>query len=320
MFKFQATIIGVFLLFFCQNLRCEISTASNPALANLLAMSEAQIDIATVALELAKEVYPELDGKKYLDAIDAISHYLTFQTRGIQDPEFRIRAINSYLFRELKYKYDLEDPFVKNPNNRYLNGVLETRQGSCITLPLLYIAIGQRLGYPIYPVLVPEHFFVRYADPKLTRQNIETTGNGGFSSDEEYQEEFKISDQAVKDSVYLKTLTYKEYLSELVAINAVYHFFTINDYEKGLSYIESAIKLRPSTPELYRTKARMHAYLKMKLASKGNSKLASTHGRLANILTLKAKKIGLITLPKDEYLEKLRLKKEKLKNSNITGV
>ena len=42
---------------------------------------------------------------------------------------------------------------------------LDGHGGTCVTMPILYIAIGRRLGYPLYLVQAREHFFVRWEEP-----------------------------------------------------------------------------------------------------------------------------------------------------------
>ena len=47
-------------------------------------------------------------------------------------------------------------------SNSFLNDVLDTRQGIPITLAILYIAVGRRLGLNVRGVSFPGHFLVRY--------------------------------------------------------------------------------------------------------------------------------------------------------------
>lgn len=151
----------------------------------LLALPEGKIDVEIAALTLAKEVYPNLDVKAYSAKIDKMVEEARIIARGRTDPDYRIRALNTYLYKSLGLQYDLSDPYVEKPENRYLNGILDSKKGSCVTMPLLYLAIAQRLGYPVYPVNVPYHLFLRYSDPTLEQKNIEATGGGGYVPDDE---------------------------------------------------------------------------------------------------------------------------------------
>lgn len=43
--------------------------------------------------------------------------------------------------------------------NLFLTGVLTGHGGTCVTLPVLYAALGQRVGYPIAVASTWEHFY-----------------------------------------------------------------------------------------------------------------------------------------------------------------
>ena len=61
-----------------------------------------------------------------------------------------------------------------NPNNTFLAGLLRTRQGSCVSMPLIYLVIGRRLRMPVHLVAIGKHYFIRWEEPGY-RINIETT-------------------------------------------------------------------------------------------------------------------------------------------------
>jgi len=47
-------------------------------------------------------------------------------------------------------------------SNQYINTLLESRQGSPLTLGILYMILAQRLKIPIYGVNLPQHFILAY--------------------------------------------------------------------------------------------------------------------------------------------------------------
>lgn len=59
-------------------------------------------------------------------------------------------------------------------NNTFLPGLLRTRRGSCVSMPLVYLVIGRRLGLPVHLVTVGKHYFIRWEEPGY-RMNIEPT-------------------------------------------------------------------------------------------------------------------------------------------------
>jgi hypothetical protein len=107
-------------------------------------------------------------------------------------------------------KKDLADEsYFKDPQRVFLQGILsEDRRGTCSSMPVLYVAIGRRLGFPLKLVATKGHLFVRWED-KDERFNIEGTGNGVDSpSDQDYMKgPVPVSQQEVDKGLYLKSLS-----------------------------------------------------------------------------------------------------------------
>ncbi|MBI4712803.1 MAG: hypothetical protein HY762_05835 [Planctomycetes bacterium] len=169
-----------------------------------------QIDLTRAALVIAKEVFPDINIDSYIHRIDLMVHeikLLMLRCGGdVNDPEYRIRCINTYLFRTSKISYDHADFFGRTPSNCFLNGIMDTGKGACFTMPLLYLCLAQRLDFPIYGVNVPQHFILRYDDGNY-RSNIEVTGQGGMTPDEGYIEDFKILTAELTAGVFMKNLS-----------------------------------------------------------------------------------------------------------------
>ena len=68
-------------------------------------------------------------------------------------------ALNEFLFEELGYSGNTEDYY--DPRNSYLNEVIDRRTGIPITLSVLYMELGRRIGLPLEGVSFPGHFLVR---------------------------------------------------------------------------------------------------------------------------------------------------------------
>jgi len=69
-----------------------------------------------------------------------------------------IQSINHTLFQVEGYQGNDEDFYA--PENFFLHWLLAHRRGSPLTLSILYILIGQRLGVPVFGVNLPYHFVV----------------------------------------------------------------------------------------------------------------------------------------------------------------
>ena len=62
----------------------------------------------------------------------------------------------------------------------FIHGLLAGHGGTCCNMPVLQIAIGRRLGYPLYLRKAHWHYFARWDEPGGESFNVECTN--GFTS------------------------------------------------------------------------------------------------------------------------------------------
>lgn len=289
---------------------CQSFAATQMDVKALSELSENEINVGIVALVLAKEVFPDIDVADYSAKIDDIVIEVKKLTRGSQDPNCRVRALNAYLYKVYGMQYDLDDPYVENDVNRYINGILENRKGSCVSMPLLYLSVAQRLGYPVCAVSLPQHIILRYVDPKLKRQNIEATGGGGYSSDDEYIATLQISPDALKYGTYLRTLTHREFLGLLIEQNGIY-WGLHGDNEKAMDYLETAIKLNPRAADSIRSLGVCYRIQSKKM----KEPLSIEYEMKANSCFMKARQLGATNLPLNDYMETQRKAQEEFRKN-----
>jgi regulator of sirC expression with transglutaminase-like and TPR domain len=117
------------------------------------------IDLAQCCLLIAQDRYPALDVARYMDEIERMALRLRAGMPEAMDLGERIVALNEFLFGELGYRGNTRDYY--DPRNSYLNDVLDRRTGIPITLSVLYMELGRRVGLAVDGVSFPGHFLVR---------------------------------------------------------------------------------------------------------------------------------------------------------------
>ena len=268
----------------------------------LLVQPEDKIDIGIAALTFAKEIYQDLDIGSYSKKIDDLADKVRKLANGTTDPEQRIRALNTVLFRSEGYKYDLSPAARGKKENYFLNGILDTKQGICYTLPLLYMAVAQRLNYPIYPVHVPDHLFLRYANPFFKQQNIEVTSGGKYIADVDYIRDFAIGQKGLASGSYMRTMSYREFMGNLLAANAL--ILGQENGDKALAYLEIVKQRDPQFADTYFNLANGY-YLKSKM---GDTALAAKSKKLSEQYASKAQELGYVDSVEISKARKLRAK------------
>ncbi len=210
-----------------------------PAVDQLMALTDPEldrVDPVVVNLAVARGVpeFAELDVEHYARTLDAWAEEIRFDTerhwyRFQQNPvqfnhsaiEYKILWLCSDVNAVFKIDYDLADFDAYEPSNLFLNGLVDRKLGTCISMPMLYVALGWRLGYPIKAVPVPTHVFARWDDGQ-TRINIEATGYGADLPDPFYAAEYFVSARCKERGAYLASLTPRQTLAELLLSRADY--------------------------------------------------------------------------------------------------
>lgn len=128
---------------------------------DIISVPREQLNLAEAALVIAREAYPQLDIAAQLASIDALAATLEQRLRPDITPTEKLAQFNHYLFNELGYAGNSDDYY--DPRNSYLNDVIERKLGIPITLSVLYIEVGRRLGLPLSGVSFPGHFLVKCA-------------------------------------------------------------------------------------------------------------------------------------------------------------
>ena len=221
------------------------------AFINSIAGDEASIDLARAALLIAAEEYPDLDIDRYLERLEALAErvraYLATTTEQRNDApacQEVLRAMNVVLFEQEHFRGSRVDYY--NPQNSFFNRVLERHLGIPLSLSLLYIEVGKRLGLALTGVGMPFHFIVHCALPEGTTIYIDPYEKGKFLSAQDCRRRLvKIfKDPADLDTHWLEPLSQKQILIRLLT-NLKHIYLHKNDFERALGVCDRILLLNP---------------------------------------------------------------------------
>jgi regulator of sirC expression with transglutaminase-like and TPR domain len=107
---------------------------------------------------VARFGYPDTDPVECRGRLDALADEVRRSLPADAPPAQALQQLSSHLFADMgfcgneKHYYD--------PDNSYLNRVIENRRGIPVSLSVLYLLVGRRLGLPVYGVATPGHFLI----------------------------------------------------------------------------------------------------------------------------------------------------------------
>jgi regulator of sirC expression with transglutaminase-like and TPR domain len=121
------------------------------------------MDLETGIWLLVRTRYPEASPEAYRALLDSYAAELRPRTHPASHAEANLLAINQHLFQRLGFHGNEENYY--DPENSYLNRVLDQRRGNPISLCTLYMLVAQRLAVPVAGIGLPGHFLCRYLSP-----------------------------------------------------------------------------------------------------------------------------------------------------------
>jgi tetratricopeptide (TPR) repeat protein len=273
----------------------------------VLRLSEDEVDLATAALIISENWSDMVHGRRHLSALDDMALEIRDRLSREKLPtNFRaIPLLNKYLFDELGFQSISE---ANDPNDLFLHSVLDKKRGYCLSLSILYLSVAERLGLPLYGVVVPGHFFIRYDDGRV-KFNIETTAKGNWAPDEHYVKKFKVP-QGDNNSIYMRNLNKIQTLGCLFN-NLGNVYFDTGNYELALLALTRAVQINPTLSEshsnlgnVYLKKGQVEdAIYQYQAALEINANDPKAHNNLGNAYTER----GWLNYAVSQYTQSLEL-------------
>lgn len=129
-------------------------------------------DLIKAFMLISKFRYPDLDEDKYYAELDKLKQDVWLEINDNLTALEKVKVINHVLFDIHHYRG--QPPSQKSAlNNCFINELIDTRTGNAITLGIIFIAIAQHLGIPVFGVDLPRHFILTYMDDMIPIKEVE---------------------------------------------------------------------------------------------------------------------------------------------------
>ena len=140
------------------------------------------------------------------------------------------------------------DGFFADARDVFLQGLTGPgRQGTCSSLPVLQVAVGRRLGYPLKLVTTKGHLFARW-EGRGERFNIEAAGSGVNRFPDDYYRHWPLEVTPAEETAegYLKSLTPAGELAVFLSIRGMCLRETGRLPEAAAAFAAAARWIRPA--------------------------------------------------------------------------
>lgn len=232
----------------------QLKGAKITSINELQTLSAEEIDVARALLLHQASTHQQIEA--YEAVMDLMALQILAKTPLHASPLEKIDAINAFLFDQKGFHFPPEDrwtsdifPYTALPH------VIDSKEGVCLGISLLYISIAQRMDLPLHTITPPGHIFVQWekADQII---NIETTARGIHLPIEIYQD---------PNTPFLPKRTAKELIG-LSLINQASSHWKNHEFEQAGALYSQAAPYLDSDPLLMQLRG-LNAYMEGNVAA-----------------------------------------------------
>ncbi|MES2345672.1 MAG: transglutaminase family protein [Chlamydiota bacterium] len=215
----------------------------------ILSLPSEEIDLARGLLLYQLEDIEAV--KQYEANLDLIALQIQARLSEESTPVDKIYAINRFIFEEMQFRFPPHSLYAQDVDlYTFLPSVLDSRQGVCLGVSILYLALAQRLNLSLEIITPPGHIYVRYRDDD-TLINIETTARGIHLPNEVYL------------GINTRKLEQKQ-LKEVIGcafINEASVYISKGDFAKAATLYDKARPFLPNDPLLDLLQGFMYVFI-----------------------------------------------------------
>jgi len=239
----------------------------------LLDIPDHELDYLDTKLVIDQQIAPfSFSGNKVrvqvAQMVEAIESMLSFAASQTD----KLLAVQRYLYEagewndHTPFQYDFTDPLgTQNPKGPLLHNYLTTRKGNCVSMPILFLILADRLGLDVTLTNAPKHLLVYFVESDTKKQIlIETTSGGNPTRAGWIAKQFHITPTAKKSGIYLHKLNKRQSIASMTHSLAAdlykkEHYFTV------IELTELHRKYNPKSIDAILTRGASYGWLADKL-------------------------------------------------------
>jgi regulator of sirC expression with transglutaminase-like and TPR domain len=223
-----------------------MSRTVKKAFARELVRDDDDINLAYAAMLFATHLAEPFDPAIYLRRLDEMTEAVRSPVLTAETDLAAIERLNRYLFEELKFAGDADNYY--HPHNSFLNKVLELRKGIPISLSVIYLELGWRLGLPVWGGGLPGHFIVGFGHTNEPIY-IDVFNEGRILSEEDCLALVQVSTvhRAAFKEQFLKPASKKAILLRML-LNLKNIYVRANNWATAYETVDLMLVISPDVP------------------------------------------------------------------------
>jgi regulator of sirC expression with transglutaminase-like and TPR domain len=211
-------------------------------------IDDERVDLLRSALTFAQIEDPQLDIEYYVRRVDELAARVAEKIDDPDDPVQIIAALNDVLFHEEMFRGNTVDYY--SPRNSFLHDVLDRRLGIPITLALVYMEVGRRVGFQLFGVGMAGHFLLKHYDVDGHSILIDAFERGSIVTEDDCRQKLDsiYSGQVALQPEFLLAVTRRQMLTRMLNnLRTVY--LSQRDFRRAVQVVDLILVIYPRSPE-----------------------------------------------------------------------
>lgn len=216
----------------------------------MLARPEDQLDFAWAKLVVDRLIDPAIDEHQTAVELDRLAGQALQLTAPADEPADRLAALRRLIYEpgswndRRPFAYDHSNLEGRNGRLKLLSHYLSSRRGDCVSMPLLFLILAEKIGLRMAIAAAPNHLFLRWHRPDGVVVNLEATSGAEPARDEWIRLNRPMSDRAIASGMYMRSLTRRETVATM-ATTLLQHLMDSRRFEEAIALSEIILRHNP---------------------------------------------------------------------------
>lgn len=191
----------------------------------LLSVPESQTDLAWSKLVIDRFVDPDADVDATMKRLDALAALASARAGANANAPRKVAALRDVIYKPGPWNgnapltYDFDDPNGMQASHKTLARYLETRRGNCVNMPILFLAVSERMGVTMNLTTAPRHVFLQFTNSDTGKvEHLEATSGAQPQRIVWQRKVLPMTDRAIESGMYMQRLTKHQQVAVMAEI------------------------------------------------------------------------------------------------------
>lgn len=211
---------------------------------------DAELDYARAKIAFDRIIDPSVDAEAVLVELDRLTRAARELAGPAASEADKLCALRKLIYEGgpwngwRSFKYDHSNIRGQNVRLKLLSNYLAKRRGDCVSMPVLYLILAEKMGFDMALTLAPNHLLLNLRIADGRNVNLEATSGALPIRDEWLRSIRPMSDRSIESGMYLRRLSRREGVAAM-AVSVVQYLREAGRFEEAAAVCDLILANNP---------------------------------------------------------------------------